>query len=119
MNAITRWMSLVFTLSSEPGWPVEEEGEEEEEEEEDVDQGEEEEVEEQTDYFPVILQQESMKEARGRLLFVVSTSCVVFTIIIKTKYIYSVQGTELSTLYILSHFIPTTILWIISMIILS
>ena len=84
-----------------------EEGEEEAEKEE---QGEEEEGQEWTDDFPVILQQESMEKARGRLLFAVSTSCVVFRIIIKTKYICCVQGTELSTLRILSHFILITIL---------
>lgn len=82
-----------------------EEGEEEEKE-----QGEEEEAEEQRDYFPITLQPESKEKTRGRLLFAVFTSCVVFTIIIKTTYTYSVQGTELSTLHILNHFILTTIL---------
>lgn len=37
---------------------------------------------------------------RGRLVFAVFTNCVVFTIVIKAKYIYCVQGTELSTLHI-------------------
>ena len=110
----TKWMPqstecpLVFTRSSEPACSVEgkRNGKEEEEEKE----------EEKTDYFPVSLQKESMRKARGRLFWSFPMS-VVFTVRIIAKYIYSLPGVELSTLHTLALSIFTTILWVVAIII--
>lgn len=54
MDIVINWMPLVFTIISEPGCPVKEDGKEVEREEDK--QAEKEEAEEWIDYFPIILQ---------------------------------------------------------------